>query len=312
MSIAGKAQIAIVGGGRMGCGIAFVFALGGYEVSICEVDSKQRIAIPQTITDICELLEINEHNLAPVNVHKDIDSAIPETSVMVIECATENLAIKQSIFSDLEKLTSPKTILTTNTSAIPISDVARGITHKERVIGTHFWNPPQLIELVEVIIGDQSNPIHADKAMEILSGVGMTPVLVKKDVPGCVGNRLQHALKREAIAIVADGICDARTLDIIVKLGFGARLPIMGPLEQSDLLGLNLTVAIHEIIMPALDVTPEVHPYLRKKIAAGETGAEVGKGFRDWTAEEAEQARNRMDEFLVRAAKDRYEQRKGN
>ncbi len=308
MSKDATGHVAVIGGGLMGCGIAFVFAYGGYSVSVCEPDSNRRAAILDKIGEICRLLGIANSALASVMVVPDIKSAV-ENADFVIEAATENLAIKQSIFRDMEKWSGVDTILATNTSAIPITKIASAVEHKGRVIGTHFWNPPHLIELVEVVLGDTSDPEVAEVAMASLSAVGMTPVLVKKDVPGFIGNRLQHALKREAIALVANGVCDSRTLDTVVKLGFGARLPVMGPLEQSDLLGLELTVAIHKTLMADLDVTAEVHPLLLQKIDRGETGAKVGQGFRDWTPEQADAARNEMNDFLVAAAKSRYAER---
>lgn len=308
MSKAAKGHVAVIGGGLMGCGIAFVFAYGGYSVSVCEPNPDRRAVVFEKIGAICELLGVTNDSLADVEVVEDIKSAVGN-AVFVVEAATENLAIKQSIFQDMEKWSSSDTILATNTSAIPISKIADAVEYKGRVIGAHFWNPPHLIELVEVVLGEQSDPAAAQAAMGLLSAVGMTPVLVKKDVPGFIGNRLQHALKREAIALVANGVCDARTLDTVVKLGFGARLPVMGPLEQSDLLGLELTVAIHETLMPDLDVTAEVHPFLRHKIEMGELGAKAGQGFRNWTQDEADTARNGLNDFLVTAAKARYAQR---
>lgn len=308
MSKAAKGHVAVIGGGLMGCGIAFVFAYGGYSVSVCEPNPDRRAVVFEKIGAICELLGVTNDSLADVEVVEDIKSAVGN-AVFVVEAATENLAIKQSIFQDMEKWSSSDTILATNTSAIPISKIADAVEYKGRVIGAHFWNPPHLIELVEVVLGEQSDPAAAQAAMGLLSAVGMTPVLVKKDVPGFIGNRLQHALKREAIALVANGVCDARTLDTVVKLGFGARLPVMGPLEQSDLLGLELTVAIHETLMPDLDVTAEVHPFLRHKIEMGELGAKAGQGFRNWSQDEADTARNGLNDFLVTAAKARYAQR---
>jgi 3-hydroxybutyryl-CoA dehydrogenase len=136
---------------------------------------------------------------------------------------------------------------------------------------------------------------------------------VKKDIPGFIGNRLQHALKREAIALVANGICDAKTVDRVVKEGFGARLAVLGPLEQSDMVGLNLTLDIHRTLIQDLDHTPGPNPFLEQKVAAGETGMAVGRGFSEWTPEEAAEVRKRLNEYLVAAARDRVaRQKKGN
>jgi 3-hydroxybutyryl-CoA dehydrogenase len=138
-----------------------------------------------------------------------------------------------------------------------------------------------------------------------LQGAGWHPVLVCRDIPGFIGNRLQHALKREAIALVAAGVCDAKTVDDVVKLGFGARLAVLGPLEQSDLVGLDMTKAIHDVLMPDLDTTPHSHPLLNELVARGELGMKSGKGFRRWSEEEARAVRERLRDFLIRTARDR-------
>jgi 3-hydroxybutyryl-CoA dehydrogenase len=143
--------------------------------------------------------------------------------------------------------------------------------------------------------------------IELLDRIGMKPVHVAADVPGFVGNRLQHALKREAIALVAAGICTAETVDIVTRYGFGARLGIVGPLEQSDLSGLELTLAIHETLMPALDNTPAPHPLLVEKVRAGHTGAAAGQGFRRWRPGEAQARRDEITRELVALAADRQQ-----
>lgn len=142
-----------------------------------------------------------------------------------------------------------------------------------------------------------------DRTMALLESVGMTPVHVKKDIPGFIGNRLQHALKRECIALVANGVCDAETVDKVVKQGFGARLAVIGPLEQSDMVGLGLTLDIHKVLIADLDRTPGPDPYLVEKVAKGETGMAVGQGFRKWTPEQAAEVRAQLNNFLVEAAR---------
>ena len=134
---------------------------------------------------------------------------------------------------------------------------------------------------------------------------GKTPVHVRRDVPGFVGNRLQHAMKREAIALVAAGVCDAETIDIVVREGFGARTAVLGPMEQSDLVGLNLTLDIAEVLYAHLDRTPGPHPFLRDKVKSGKLGMKTGEGLRTWTPETAEAVRQRLSRFLAEQAKAR-------
>jgi 3-hydroxybutyryl-CoA dehydrogenase len=193
-------------------------------------------------------------------------------------------------------------VLASNTSAIPIREIARDLAGRARVIGTHFWNPPSLVPLVEVVQAGASDPAAVQTTIALLERIGMKPVHVAADVPGFVGNRLQHALKREAIALVADGVCTAETVDTVTRFGFGARLGIVGPLEQADLSGLELTLAIHQTLMPDLDRTAEPHPLLVEKVRKGETGAAAGRGFRQWRPGEAQARQAEITRELARQA----------
>ena len=226
-------------------------------------------------------------------------------ALLVIEAAPEKLALKQQIFADLEANVSADTILASNSSAIPSTEIGRHLAHRERVVGTHFWNPPHLVPLVEVIQTENTSETVVARTMALLTDVGLKPVHVRKDIPGFIGNRLQHALKREAIALVADGVCDAETLDDVVKSGFGARLAVLGPLEQSDLVGLELMLDIHEALIPHLDRTAGPHPFLRGKVEQGMLGMKSGEGFRRWTPQQADNVRQRLNRFLVDLAKAR-------
>jgi 3-hydroxybutyryl-CoA dehydrogenase len=129
------------------------------------------------------------------------------------------------------------------------------------------------------------------------------PVHVRRDIPGFVGNRLQHAMKREAIALVAAGVCDAETIDTVVREGFGARTAVLGPMEQSDLVGLDLALDIAEVLYSDLDRTVGPHPLLRDKVKAGKLGMKTGEGFRKWTPEQADAVRSRLSRFLAEQAK---------
>ena len=209
----------------------------------------------------------------------------------------------------MERAAPAEAILASNTSSIPIGIIAERVEHKERVVGTHFWNPPHLVPLVEVVQMAPDNLRAVERTIEILRAAGRSPVHVKKDVPGFIGNRLQHALKREAISLVASGVCDAETLDEVVRLGFGRRMAVLGPMEQSDLVGLDLTEAIHETIMPALDTTPEPHPYLRALVAEGHLGMKTGEGFYKWAPGKADGVRARLREFLATQARAEREEK---
>jgi 3-hydroxybutyryl-CoA dehydrogenase len=173
------------------------------------------------------------------------------------------------------------------------------------VVGTHFWNPPHLVPLVEVIQNENTSDVVVARTIALLQGAGKIAVHIKRDIPGFVGNRLQHALKREAIALVAAGVCDAETLDTVVKEGFGARMAVLGPLEQSDLVGLDLTLDISNVLVADLDRSAGPHPFLREKVAAGKLGMKSGEGFRTWTPQTANAVRERLRVFLAAQAKAR-------
>jgi 3-hydroxybutyryl-CoA dehydrogenase len=180
-----------------------------------------------------------------------------------------------------------------------ITEIGARTVRKERVVGTHFWNPPYLIPLVEVVRTEHVDPGVVERIMDLLRRVGKHPIDCKKDVPGFVANRLQHALWREAISIVEQGIADAETVDESIRYGPGLRLPILAPMENADMVGLDLTLAIHDYILPHLEASGEPSPLLRAKVEAGDLGFKSGKGFAEWTPESAEASRRRLAAYLV-------------
>lgn len=293
-----KAQIAVIGAGLMGHGIAYLFAAAGHHVRVQDPEEIARDALPKRIGEIADLLGDASSPASRIEAGSDIAWAVANAD-LVVEAAPEKLALKQEIFSQLERHAPPHAILCSNTSVIPIGAISARIADKSRVLGTHFWNPPHLVPLVEIVLMSEANRPAAQVVETLLREIGRHPVLVHRDISGFVGNRLQHALKREAIALVAAGVCDAETIDDVVKLGFGARLAVLGPLEQSDLVGLDLTKAIHDVVIADLDVTPTTHPYLDALVAQGKLGMKSGEGFRRWTPELAEATRERLRRFLA-------------
>ena len=169
-----------------------------------------------------------------------------------------------------------------------------GLKNRERALGTHWWNPPFLVPLVEVIETQWTSPEAVAWTMDLHRDAGKKPAHVKKDVPGFIGNRLQHALWREAISLVENGICDAATVDAVIKASFGRRLAVLGPLENADLVGTDLTLAIHNTVLPAIDSRPAASPYLEKLVADGKLGFKSGEGFRKWSADEQAALRARV------------------
>jgi 3-hydroxybutyryl-CoA dehydrogenase len=176
-----------------------------------------------------------------------------------------------------------------------------GLAHRERALGTHWWNPPFLVPLVEVIGTEWTSQGTIDFTMKLHADAGKTPAHVKKDVPGFIGNRLQHALWREAISLVERGICDAETVDTVIKAAFGRRLAVLGPLENADMVGTDLTLAIHRTVLPDIESRPGPSPYLEQLVAAGKLGFKSGEGFRTWTPEQQTELRGKVMKHLKAA-----------
>ena len=288
----------------MGHGIAYIFAAAGKRVSIYDPDKLALSSVVGRISEIFELLEQPPYELDNIYIFEKMENAIEQAEV-VIEAIPEKLELKKALFEQLILKTPQETILATNTSGIPIEQIAKNTKEPQRILGTHFWNPPHLVPLVEVIQSHFTDPKIIQRIMVLLTSAGKTAVHVKKDIPGFIGNRLQHALKREAISLVENGICDAETVDLVVKEGFGKRLSVMGPLENSDLVGLNLTLDIHKFLLSDLDRSTGPQKLLQNKVQAGELGMSVGQGFRSWTPEKAREAKLRMWQYLVKAEKER-------
>ena len=177
----------------------------------------------------------------------------------------------------------------------------QGLQRRERALGTHWWNPPFLVPLVEVIETQWTAPEAIAFTMELHADAGKKPAHVKKDVPGFIGNRLQHALWREAVSLVEHGICDAETVDAVIKAAFGRRLAVLGPLENADMVGTDLTLAIHKTVLPAIDSRPGPSPYLEKLVADGKLGFKSGEGFRKWTPAQQQELRAKVLQHLKKA-----------
>jgi 3-hydroxybutyryl-CoA dehydrogenase len=296
--------IGIVGGGLMGHGIAYLLAAAGHKVAVYEPSAELRATLPQRLAAIAALLEDDAALVKKISVHDALAPAMHGAS-FVFEAAPEKLPLKQQLFAEIESLVAPETILASNSSAIPSTEIGRHLKHRERVLGTHFWNPPHLVPLVEVTQNEKTSAEVVRRTIDLLRDAGKVPVHVRRDVPGFVGNRLQHAMKREAIALVASGVCDAETIDTVVREGFGARTAVLGPLEQTDLVGVDLTLDIADVLYKDLDATPGPHPFLREKVKAGKLGMKTGEGMRKWTPEQAEAVRGRLSRFLAEQARAR-------
>ena len=295
-------RIAILGGGLMGHGIAQVFAC--CRPSVC-ASPIRAVEARARILDAHRRKPRRSRSLtlrrSPGRGRRLAASAASPTRIGCIEAAPENLELKQQIFADVERAAPPDAILASNTSVIPIGQImTQGRTQSIARSGTHWWNPPYLVPLVEVDPhgGDFGRSGRRDdRAAEDASARRRSHV--KKDVPGFVGNRLQHALWREAIALVAEGVCDARTVDDVVKSSFGARLAVLGPFENADLVGTDLTRAIHGYVLPALDRVNDALALSRSADRGGAISASSpAKGFASGRPSSRRRLRERVTKHL--------------
>src|SRR6188472_4002896 len=297
-------RIAVIGAGLMGHGIAQVFALAGHDVAIYDSFTANLDSAKDRILGNLRDLGDDQSAVERVRATADLADAVREADY-VVEAVLEDLPLKQELFGEIERHVRPQTILASNTSVIPITRIMEGLRDRSRALGTHWWNPPYLVPLVEVIATQWTSQQAIDATIALHKAAGKMPVHVKKDVPGFVGNRLQHALWREAIALVEADICDAETVDTVIKATFGRRLAVLGPLENADLVGTDLTLAIHKTVLPAIDSRPNASSYLEKLVGEGKLGFKSGEGFRKWTPDEQQALRAKVLTHLKEArAKD--------
>jgi len=298
-------QITVVGAGLMGHGMAQIFAVHGHKVLLVDVNEDLRNSAKDRIR--ANLKNMRQQGVEFGPLEEIIDNIYPtadlgtacEGSAFIFEAVFEDLELKQQIFADLDSLCPSNIILCSNTSVISITEIAEKAIHRERIVGTHFWNPPYLIPLVEVVRTEESADWCIRATYELLARVGKHPVHVHKDVPGFVGNRLQHALWREAFAIIDEGICDPATVDEVIRNGFGLRLPILGPVETADMIGLDLTLAIHNYILKYINADPTSSTTLQAKVEAEELGFQSGKGFLEWSEADIAETRQRLENHLI-------------
>jgi 3-hydroxybutyryl-CoA dehydrogenase len=295
-----KARIAVIGAGLMGHGIAQVFALAGHDVTIYDPAAASLDSAKARILTNLKDLSDDQSAIERVRPIADLAAAVRDADY-VVEAVLEDLALKQKLFVEIEQHVREQTILASNTSVIPITKIMGGLRGRSRALGTHWWNPPYLVPLVEVIGTQWTSQQAIDWTIALHKAAGKMPVHVKKDVPGFVGNRLQHALWREAIALVEHGICDAETVDTVIKASFGRRLAVLGPLENADLVGTDLTLAIHQTVLPDIEYRRGPSPYLEALVAQKKLGFKSGEGFRKWSADEQAALRAKVLQYLKKA-----------
>jgi 3-hydroxybutyryl-CoA dehydrogenase len=309
-------EATVVGTGMMGPGIAAVLAVGGIPVCLASRTSQ---GASQGLTKANQLIgqlqgsgliapDQSELAKSLLTASSDLEQCL-RSSQWVFESIPENLGLKKEFFRHLGEVAGRHAILASNTSGLSITAVASKTRFPERVVTTHFWNPPHLMPLVEVVMGSQTQESVALETVDLLRKCGKTAVLVRKDRPGQLGNRLQHALIREAINVVQEGIATAEDVDLAVKTGFGLRLPAWGIFEHTDAVGLDLVKTVQDYVLPDLNNQPEACALLKQKVENGELGEKTGRGFHDWTRRDMAAAKAGRDAFLIQFLHERQKKK---
>jgi len=304
-------NIGILGAGTMGTGIGLLFALKGYDVKLifsCDADklSNPLKRIEEALQNLWENGAVKEEkikeSLSKITVTESLEEAA-EFSDIIFECIIEDLKTKQKFFALLDKLCPKETILATNTSVISITEIAEKAENKERIIGTHYWNPAYLIPLVEIIKTKYVSEETVEKTFSLMENIEKKPVIVNKDVPGFLANRMQHALFREALYIIEEGIADSKSVENAVKYSFGMRMGIMAPIEIMDMGGLDLTYSIHKYLFKHLNNSSNPSVILENKISEGKLGFKTGEGLLCWSEEKIFDEKKRLTRQLIEVSR---------
>ncbi len=296
-----KPKIAVIGAGLMGHGIALEFAAHGHDVTINDVSEDLLDAAMNRAEAGLKLLtetgKISEEQATAgvkrISATGDLKTAVKEAD-FVIEATTEDLALKRQLFQELDQYCEPDCILLSNTSTFLPSAIGLNARRKDRIAIAHYFNPPHLLPIVEVVRGPDTSDETIEVTVELMRSIGKRPAVVQKEVQGFIGNRLQAAMFREALNLVTREVVTAEQVDEVVRSSFGRRLSVAGTFELRELIGLDLALDISRQILPSLDNTRTVPAILAEKVRMGHLGTKSGKGFYDWTPESSEALRLRI------------------
>ena len=300
-------NVVVLGTGNMGSGIALLFTRGNYNVTMwgpTEKDIKDGIQnFKRNVDDIVQeglmansqAIELNSR----IKVTDQLKDAT-KNSHFIVEAIPEQLELKQDMFAKLEEMCSTQTIFASTTSTLLPSELSHKMNHKERLLVAHFWNPAYLAPLVEVCGSHATSKEVIEITMEILRKIGNEPVLIRKEILGFIGNRIMHAMNREALALIGNNVCDPEDIDKVVLSSFGPRFANLGPMEYLDFSGLDLIKSIQGYLYADLDTTQGVLPLIDKIVNEGNLGIKSGKGLFDWSKKKNNIRKKRDKEFIRR------------
>jgi 3-hydroxyacyl-CoA dehydrogenase len=302
--VAAVRRAAVIGTGTMGPGIGAVLARAGIETALYDVSPEaleRAEGAAELASGVLERLDAAQEDGGSLRFEGDLGLAL-EGADFVIEAVPEKLELKHEVFRQFEQGVAPGTVLASNTSGIPITRIAEGAQHPERVVGMHWSNPPHLIPMIEVIPGEQTSQEAVDTASELVRRIGYHPVQ-EREVPGFVENRILYAILRECLDLVDRGIISPEGLDLNVRWGIGYKLAVIGPMELLDMAGLDIYNAVGSYLNKDLSTSGDVSSTIREKIDQGRLGMKTGGGIYDYTPEQIDELRAKRAGKLVAVRK---------
>jgi len=306
-------RVGVVGAGLMGHGIAQVYAQEGYPVTITDASKEALAGVKNRMK--ANLVTMVQGGLFPgsqvevilgrVTVVDSLGKAVRDAN-FVTEAIFEDMEMKKIVFRDMEKFCSPETILASNTSSFPMTEISRLMQRSERAVVTHWSNPPYYVPLVEVVPGKKTSEETTQTAYDLLLKVKKVPVRLKKEIIGFILNRVQVAMNREVYYLVEQGVVSPEDMDKAMMTSLGFRLPFQGPLQVRDLAGLEVTLKVDEVLLAEINSSTEPSKLLREKVARGEVGAKSGKGFFEYTPESLAKVIRERDRHFISLLKELY------
>ncbi len=293
-----QSHVAIIGGGIMGGDIAIIFAAGGWNVHVMSPSQKTRDALPARVAAGLKKLGAPQASAASVKTYAGLDDLPWKDIGLAVEAAIEDLPLKQKLFGQIEALARPEIPLVSNTSNFLIGEIGKGLEHRGRVAGLHFFMPAHLVPLVEIVSAEFTDPKVAEGLVALMKALDKAPIWVKKDVPGFVGNRLQHAMMREALYLIGDGIVSPEGIDDAVRYGFGFRFIACGPMMQKEMSGWDTNALVGAALYPHLHSETAYPAFIKDMVDQGRLGMKTKHGFWQWTDEAIAKEKARIESCL--------------